>query len=215
MNGLLPEIQNRFSCRRYIPGKTLELPQINLLLEAAGRAPSGCNRQPWRFIVVQDSAKIEKIASLSYGQSFLKDASVVFVVVGDVTVRDPEYTRKRLDDLETCKAFSAKEINTILVLEGIPSSAAKDEAKVVRDCAISAHSLMLQATHMGLGSCWVSIKEKGALKSLCGIPPDDNLIIVCALAVGHPENTATKQRPRFPIEQFSFEETYGKNWRKS
>lgn len=36
-----------------------------LLLEAAGRAPSQLNSQPWRFVVVEDRSTIERIAQIS------------------------------------------------------------------------------------------------------------------------------------------------------
>ena len=36
-----------------------------LLIEAAGRAPSQLNSQPWRFVLVEDRATIEQIAEIS------------------------------------------------------------------------------------------------------------------------------------------------------
>ncbi len=46
-------IQKRRSIREYAPD---DVPQemIDQMLEAARLAPSGSNRQPWRFLVVRD-----------------------------------------------------------------------------------------------------------------------------------------------------------------
>jgi nitroreductase len=42
-----------------------------LLVEAASRAPSHFNSQPWRFVIVDDSEKIEEVARIS-GQSMTR-----------------------------------------------------------------------------------------------------------------------------------------------
>lgn len=53
-------IRNRRSIRQW---KDKEVPQedLNKILEAARFSPSWANNQPWRFIVVKDKKKIEKI----------------------------------------------------------------------------------------------------------------------------------------------------------
>jgi nitroreductase len=45
-----------------------------LLMEVAGRAPSQLNSQPWRFVIVEDRATIERIASIS-GESMTEAMS--------------------------------------------------------------------------------------------------------------------------------------------
>jgi nitroreductase len=45
-----------------------------LLMEVAGRAPSQLNSQPWRFVLVDDRATIERIASIS-GESMTEAMS--------------------------------------------------------------------------------------------------------------------------------------------
>ncbi|HPP11910.1 MAG TPA: nitroreductase family protein, partial [bacterium] len=63
--------------RKEIPRQILER-----ILEAARQAPSGNNRQPWHFIVVQEAALKEKIAAACYEQSFVRDAAAVIVACG-------------------------------------------------------------------------------------------------------------------------------------
>lgn len=209
MSDLLPAIAKRFSCREFINNRPLDGSKISLLLEAAGRAPSGCNRQPWRFVVCEDSGRVAEIAGFTYGQEFVKDASCVFVLLGDRSVRKLEYTKDRLHDLMDCHAFTSEEIETILKHEALSG---KDDSKIIRDCAISAYSLMLQSTHLGLGSCWVSIKDKAGLRNLCRIPED--LIIVSVIAAGYPVDANTPPRVRFNVNEFSFKETFGTQWGK-
>ena len=57
----------------FLPDPVTEEHQ-RLLLEAAGRAPSQLNSQPWRFVVIEDRATIETIARIS-GESMTEAMS--------------------------------------------------------------------------------------------------------------------------------------------
>ena len=76
--GLLPEIKNRFSVRRF-KNVPLDPEKLSRILEAGRLAPSAKNRQPWRFLVVDDPAIKSKISSAAYGQQHVQDAGAVIV----------------------------------------------------------------------------------------------------------------------------------------
>ena len=76
-------IRNRRSIRRY-EDRPIEAEKIDLLLEAALRAPSSNNRQPWEFVVVTDNALLVQLSSAKpHGAGFLKDAALGIVVCAD------------------------------------------------------------------------------------------------------------------------------------
>jgi nitroreductase len=77
---LYEAIQRRHSVRDYAD-KPVEEDKIVRVLDAGRLAPSGRNRQPWKFVVVRDAAKRKTLAELS-GQTFLAEAPVVLAVVG-------------------------------------------------------------------------------------------------------------------------------------
>jgi nitroreductase len=87
-------IRTRRSIRKYkkepIPNDKLEM-----IFEAARLAPSAANRQPWRFIVVQDAIRKKTLAEAANNQTFLGDAAAIVATVGDPEVsarwheRDP------------------------------------------------------------------------------------------------------------------------------
>ena len=52
------------------------------VLEAARIAPSGCNRQPWSFVVVQQAQTKKKLAKACYDQTFIGTAPAVIVCCG-------------------------------------------------------------------------------------------------------------------------------------
>jgi nitroreductase len=209
---LLPELNDRFSCRRFVPDVPLSEQQVTLLIQGACRAPSGCNRQPWRFVVVQNKDTIAKMSELTFKQQFIEDASCVIVVLGDPSVREKMHTEAQLAKLCEHGAFSKSEIEDVLSAEFMSAATdpAQTAAKIVRDCALAAYSLMLQATRMGLGTCWISIKDKAGLRKLCGIP--DNLLQVCMLAVGKPVSLPSRPRPRGDAHESMYSEFFGKKW---
>lgn len=61
-------MENRFSCRKFTSDQ-LTGDELNAILEAGRIAPSACNYQPWRFIVLQgeDLAKVDACSKCRYG----------------------------------------------------------------------------------------------------------------------------------------------------
>ncbi len=55
---------------------------LNKVLEAARIAPSGSNRQPWKFILVKDDLLRQKMISACNNQRFIADAPLIIVVCG-------------------------------------------------------------------------------------------------------------------------------------
>lgn len=79
---VLDVIKSRRSIRQY---KSTKVPDdvIMQLIDAARHAPSAGNIQPWEFIIVKDKEVREQLAkTLSWG-SFVKDAPVCIVVLGN------------------------------------------------------------------------------------------------------------------------------------
>ena len=79
----LPLIEKRRSIRKYLD-KKVEKEKIDALVEAALRSPSSRGFNPWEFIVVTDPDLLEKLSkSKSHGATFLKNAPLGIVVIGD------------------------------------------------------------------------------------------------------------------------------------
>jgi nitroreductase len=74
-------IQTRRSVRSF---KKNHIPKevLNRILDPARIAPSGSNRQPWKFIIVKDEALKQKIALACNNQKFIADAPVIVVACG-------------------------------------------------------------------------------------------------------------------------------------
>lgn len=76
-------LKKRRSIRRF-EDRAVEEEKVDLLVEAALRAPSSRGFNPWEFVVVTDPSKIARLAdSKPHGASFVKNSPLVLVVCGD------------------------------------------------------------------------------------------------------------------------------------
>jgi len=74
-------VRTRRSIRSYKPDP-IPNDVLRRVLEAARIAPSGLNRQPWKFIIVRDESLKKKVARACHNQMFIAEAPLVIVACG-------------------------------------------------------------------------------------------------------------------------------------
>lgn len=85
---MLDILRKRRSIRKY-ENKEIDPKTIELLKEAALRAPTSRGIKPWRFVFVTDKALLEKLSEAKKsGSGFLKGASLGVVVCADENESD-------------------------------------------------------------------------------------------------------------------------------
>lgn len=158
-------IRTRRSIRKYrqepIPDEKLES-----IFEAARLAPSAANRQPWRFVVVQDADRKKALAEAANNQTFLRDAAAIVAAVGD------------------------------------PAASARWHEK---DLMIALEHMVLAATALGYGTCWIGAFDEDAVKRLLKIPV--KMKVVALLPIGIPDETPAP-RPRKELSEIFFKEEW-------
>jgi len=105
-----------------------------------------------------------------------------------VVVRDPEQ-RRRVANACNGQMWMA-DAACIIVALGFPQASPK-WYKV--DVAIALENLVLAARSLGYGTCWVGAFDPAALKSVCGIPDEAEVVICTPLGVPDADPPA---RPR-------------------
>jgi len=73
-------IKSRRSIRRFLKD-TVPKNKLSRVLDAGRLAPSASNRQPWKFIVVQDVDMRYKLSVAARNQRFVSEALVIIVAV--------------------------------------------------------------------------------------------------------------------------------------
>lgn len=82
MNSFNSLAAQRYSCRSYRPDAVSE-ELIEQLLEAARLAPSACNRQPWRFMVIRpDNSDGRAAVKAAYNREWVDSAPFYIIVCG-------------------------------------------------------------------------------------------------------------------------------------
>ena len=75
---IIPEIKNRISSRNF-KDMAIEKDVLSRVLEAGQLAPSAKNRQPWRFLVIDNPELKEKIKEAAYGQEYVGKSGAIIL----------------------------------------------------------------------------------------------------------------------------------------
>jgi nitroreductase len=74
-------VRSRYACRSY-QARPIEQEKLLRVLEAVRLAPSGSNRQPWKFVVVYDLEVKRRLVRACANQTFIAMAPVVIAGCG-------------------------------------------------------------------------------------------------------------------------------------
>jgi nitroreductase len=85
----MKSIFTRTSIRAF-QNRPVEDEKIEQLLRAAMAAPSACNKQPWRFVVIKEERMRKAIAAQFHNIPMVEHAPVAIVVCGDMNHTMPE-----------------------------------------------------------------------------------------------------------------------------
>lgn len=175
-------IETRRSVRSYTP-QPVDPADLRSLCEAARLAPSACNSQTWRFVVVTRRETIERICREAMRpvipNRWLAEAPAVIVGAS------------RLD----------------LVANRIGRAVTGIEYYQI-DLGIAMEHAVLKATELGLGTCWIGWFDEDRVRRILEIP--SGVRVSALLAVGYPADSAPARRSRKPLEKIAFSETWGR-----
>ena len=142
MEDALALFKARRSIRRYDP-RPLDRADVAAILEAGTYAPSGHNRQSWRFTAVVDHAVLEELNGL---------VKAGFQAL-EPTENDPvELRDAKAKVLRLGERYSFYYGAPCLVI----ASNDADYHNGMADCACALENMLLAARAKGLGSCWVN-----------------------------------------------------------
>lgn len=74
-------IRSRESIRNYDPESPLSKDTLEKILDAGRLAPSACNIQPWKFLVISSTLMLEKVRAC-YHREWFKEAPHILIVTG-------------------------------------------------------------------------------------------------------------------------------------
>ena len=219
MSELMPEIARWASIRRYEP-RPIPNDVLKRILDAARRAPSWANVQPWHFIAVKDKAMKSKLRQLAVGQRFIESADAVIVCCGDRSAWSKEQRIRQMKALSEALGQSFDEDRIKRSLDDPaynPLLRGEDVlvARLYEQLSLAIAFMILQAKHEGVGSCIIGAfaNEVTAINrelytevcSSLGIPKD--AMILTLVTLGYPAEDP-KPRPRKAFDEVVSLERY-------
>ena len=160
------ELVNKRQSDRKYQQKPVDRALLLQCLEAARVAPSACNSQPWKFVVVDEPSLVSEMASAAAGMGMNKFAFQAPVIV--VVVLEKMNLTARI------------------------GSVIKDKEYSLLDVGIAVEHFCLQAAELGLGTCIMGWFDEKKVKRLLGI---GNRRVPLLITLGHPAG-ATREKVR-------------------
>lgn len=158
---------------RFYSDKKVDREDIITCIKAASLAPSACNAQPWKFVVVDEPELLDKVRKNVYDSiigmnRFVLEAPALIVVVGE-------------------KRNLTSSIGEIVKKKDFTSM----------DVGMAVEHFCLQATELSLGTCIIGWFKNKEIKKLLNIPSNKNIELVISL--GYFDNII-RDKKRKPFE---------------
>ena len=174
MKDFLELAAQRQSCRAFAD-KPVEHEKLVKCIEAARLAPSGCNAQPWSFVVVETPALAAEVAKACQPMDmngWNTSAKAFIVVLEEHAVLMPAI-RKMIESQYFAKA----------------------------DVGGAYLSICLEAASLGLGTCLMGMFDREHLAKTLDIPIEKTFAVV--VAVGYPADEKIRDKKRKPLEEIA------------
>lgn len=158
--------KTRQSCRAFT-GQKIEHEKLVKLVEAGRNAPSACNSQPWRFIVVENKDLFPEIAKCGQltGNAFTSDAGAFIIILEEHAVLMPA-VRPMIEPQHFAKF----------------------------DIGAAATYICLEAAQLGLGACHIGFFDREKLSQLLNLPRDQRY--GGFIALGYPKDEIIREKKR-------------------
>ncbi len=105
-----------------------------------------------------------------------------FVVIDD---------KLKIEQLSDAKSSGSKFLESAPLCIAVLGNPQENDCWI-EDCSIAAHSILLQTEELGLGACWIQIRNRwlsdgtsseDVVRGILGIP--ENIGVLCLISIGH------------------------------
>jgi len=163
-------IISRQSDRKY-SDKPVENEKLERIVEAGRMAPSACNAQPWKFIVVTDQKLVLKVAEAASAKligmnSFVAQAPVILVIVRE-------------------KPNMSSKVGATI----------KNKDYSLIDIGIATENICLQTKAEGLGSCIIGWFDERQLRKLLDIPKSKRVELIITIGYSLSDQREKRRKP--------------------
>ncbi len=197
MNPMLDVLLRRKSIRAYVDRPILPS-EKELIYQAALRAPTAGNMALYSIIEVEDQALKDRLAVTCDDQPFIAKAPLVLLFLADY--------QRWYDYYLACGVPKLCEINGTEMRR----PAEGDLLLACCDALIAAHTAVIAAESLGIGSCYIGdILERYEIhRQMFALPQYVLPVTLVCFGYPTPEQAARKQTPRFDLQYIIHRDTY-------
>ena len=170
-------MKNRRSCRSFIPGKSVSEEDLLKIVEAGRLSPSGCNSQPWKFIVVNSPE----------AKARLCDAIVVENGLTGAPWRDQ------------VSAFIIFVEQEAKVMPSVVAHYHDTQRFAQGDIGLACMNMCHEAYSLGLATCMIGMNDQKKMEEYFGIPAGREVRLV--LAIGYAADNTPVNKIRKPLDE--------------
>ena len=191
-------IRERRAIKHYDPDYQISPEEERELLDLAMQAPTACNIQHWRFVVVRDPSLRQQIREAAWDQAQVTDASLLVILCADLGAWKNDPARYWKKAPQPVQEFLVPAIGQYY--EG-REQVQRDEC--MRSCGLAGQNLMLAAKAMGYDSCPMDGFDFDVVARIINLPEDH--LISFMVVIGKGTQPAWPKPGQLPYEDVVLE----------
>lgn len=156
--------------------RPVEFEKVTTIIDAGRKAPNAGSLQDWTFLIVTERNLIKQVSTYAVEQYWIQTAPVLIIVCAVPEKHEMYY------------GLRGKRLYNI------------------QDCAAAIENILLAATNLGLGTCWIGAFEEDKIRSLFGIPQDVRPQAIITLGYS---DEVPGDRNLMPMQNITFFNRYG------
>lgn len=183
---------------------------LDAILRFAAQAPSGYNLQPWRFVIVTEPERRQKLRKAAMDQEKVSEAPVVVIAFAE-----RRGWRIHLDAIfrEGVRRGAASEAGVEKAKKSAVEfiSGMSEPLWLNRHTMIAVTTMMLMAEACGLDTAPMEGFDAEAVRTEFGLPSEAE--VVALLAIGFADGPDKPYGGRLALEEIVHREHYGQPWK--
>jgi len=203
---LLEQLNWRYATKQFDPNRKISATDWDTLEEVLRLSPSSGGLQPWKFIVVTDSAMRAKLQPVSYGQPQIANAShlVVFAAKNNLDVADVDAHIRHISAIQGAPIEALAPFRSVLVggiVQAMDEPARNAWAR--NQTYIALGNLLTSAALLGIDACPMEGFDRAQYDEILGLKARGYAsAVIATLGYRSPEDKyAMAPKVRFPKEQ--------------
>lgn len=192
-------LENRSTTGKFDPTRKVSESTISELVRLATYSPSAFNMQNWRFVAVRSESQKTKLCEAAYGQQQVKDASVTYIVCGDLEGYKALHSTLQPSVSEGIISEEIKNLWVGMVTESHQDNSQLQRDEAIRSASLATMSLMFAANELGLATGVVGGFDPDAVKTEFNL--SHSIVPVMLVTVGYQAEGNWTQKLRKPLQE--------------